>query len=78
MVEGGLTPVLPRERLEAMGYRVAIYPVTLLFAAADAMLERLGDPSSGPRPWDGSLSFDDLKDLVGFPEWEARAERSRS
>ncbi len=78
VVEGGLTPVLPRGRLEAMGYRVAIYPVTLLFAAARAMLDRLGDPSTGPRPWDGPLSFDDLKDLVGFPEWEARGKRLRS
>ena len=37
MVEGGRTPVLPRARLEALGYRIAIYPVTGLLAAAKAL-----------------------------------------
>jgi 2-methylisocitrate lyase-like PEP mutase family enzyme len=78
VVEGGMTPVVPRQRLEALGYRVAIYPVTLLLAAARAMADRLGEPSTGPRPWDGPLSFEGLKDLVGFPEWEAREKRLRS
>jgi 2-methylisocitrate lyase-like PEP mutase family enzyme len=40
MVEGGRTPVLPKARLEALGYRIAIFPVTGLLAATKA-LERV-------------------------------------
>ncbi len=40
MADGGRTPILPRARLEALGYRIAIFPVTGLLAAAGA-LERV-------------------------------------
>jgi 2-methylisocitrate lyase-like PEP mutase family enzyme len=40
MADGGRTPILPRTRLEALGYRIAIFPVTGLLAAA-AALERV-------------------------------------
>ena len=35
--EGGRTPVLPRARLTALGYGLAIYPATSLMAAVHAM-----------------------------------------
>ncbi|MEB3297455.1 MAG: isocitrate lyase/PEP mutase family protein, partial [Cyanobacteriota bacterium] len=37
MLEGGITPLLPPKRLEAMGFRIAAYPLTLLSSAAAAM-----------------------------------------
>lgn len=37
MVEGGRTPVLSQQELQAIGYRIAIFPVTALLAAAEAM-----------------------------------------
>ena len=37
IVEGGKTPVLPAERLHALGFRLAIFPVTGLLAAAQAL-----------------------------------------
>lgn len=37
MVEGGRTPVLSRDELEAIGYRLAIFPATAFLAAAAAM-----------------------------------------
>jgi 2,3-dimethylmalate lyase len=40
MADGGRTPILPRPRLEALGYRIAIFPVTGLLATA-AALERV-------------------------------------
>jgi 2,3-dimethylmalate lyase len=40
MADGGRTPILPRARLEALGYRIAIFPVTGLLATA-AALERV-------------------------------------
>ena len=39
MVEKGRTPVLSREELEQLGYRIAIFPVTALLAAVKAMRE---------------------------------------
>jgi len=41
MVEDGDTPVLPPERLEAIGYKIAAYPLTLLSAATRAMNDAL-------------------------------------
>ena len=37
MVEGGRTPILSREELERIGYKLAIYPVAGLLAAASAL-----------------------------------------
>ncbi len=37
MVDGGRTPVLPRERLEALGFAVAIFPATGFLAAGAAL-----------------------------------------
>jgi 2-methylisocitrate lyase-like PEP mutase family enzyme len=37
MVERGRTPVLTREELQALGYRLAIFPVSALLAAVKAM-----------------------------------------
>lgn len=39
MVERGRTPVLSRPELEALGYKIAIFPVTTLLAAVQAMAE---------------------------------------
>ena len=53
MVEGGRTPVLPFPQLEAMGFKVAIYPnsLTRLFArAGQDLLGRSRRPAARP-PW---------------------------
>ncbi|MEY2736140.1 MAG: 2,3-dimethylmalate lyase, partial [Pseudomonadota bacterium] len=39
MVERGRTPVLSREELESIGYKLAIFPVTALLAAVQAMTQ---------------------------------------
>ena len=69
------TPALTTDELESMGAKIALYPLTLLSVAADALRTHLG---SGPpfvlhaRP----LSFTDLRDIVGFPA-RALVERYR-
>jgi 2-methylisocitrate lyase-like PEP mutase family enzyme len=75
MVEGGRTPILPAERLKALGYAIAIYP-GLGFLTAAAALERAyahlkahGD--SNGMPADASYGFGRICELLGFPEvWE--------
>jgi 2-methylisocitrate lyase-like PEP mutase family enzyme len=74
LVEGGDTPVLPPERLEAIGYRIAAYPLTLLSAATRAMRDALATLAAG-RPPDALLGFERLREIVGFPAYDEEASR---
>jgi 2-methylisocitrate lyase-like PEP mutase family enzyme len=76
MLEGGRTPVLPPDRLAALGFKIAAYPLTLLSAAAHAMREALAALAVGRQP-DGLLAFEELQRLVGFPQYDAEALRYR-
>lgn len=75
MVEGGRTPILPAEKLHAMGYRIAIYPA-IGFLSAAAALERAyaqlkRDGHSNDLPAEASYGFGRMCELMGFPEvWE--------
>jgi 2-methylisocitrate lyase-like PEP mutase family enzyme len=72
MVPGGKTPVLPPAELQAIGYKLALYPVMLLSASVAAMqatLAALKPGSEAKSP--PSISFTELQDVVGFPSyWE--------
>ena len=80
LVEGGKTPLLPRSRLEALGYKIAIYPATLLLTVAKAMQRQLrrvaGEDAYGPNA--DQIAFEELKTLVGFPDYYAREEKYRA
>lgn len=71
MVEGGRTPVLSQADLEAIGYRIAIFPVTALLAATHAMREayqqirQQGSSAGMPVPL---MPFSELTTLMGFEE----------
>ena len=71
MVEGGRTPVLPPEQLAAMGYALAIYPVSALLAATTAMeasyrhLREHGTMIGSETPL---YPFKDMTRLMGFEE----------
>jgi 2-methylisocitrate lyase-like PEP mutase family enzyme len=73
MVHQGKTPVLPPAELEAIGYRLAVYPVVALTAAIHAMRQafaalKTGDDAKLPP----SITFPELQEAVGFPAyWEA-------
>lgn len=73
MVEGGRTPILPAERLKALGYAMAIYPAVGFLAAAAALerayahLKQVGDSTALGE----SYGFARMTTLMGFPEvWE--------
>jgi 2-methylisocitrate lyase-like PEP mutase family enzyme len=76
LIEHGKTPLLPLPELEAMGYKIAVYPLTLLSASIYAMREALACLQRGERP-KGQLSFEELKAAVGFPEYYAEEEQYR-
>lgn len=74
MVEGGRTPVLSQAELEAIGYKLAIFPVTALLAATQAMksvyetFKKTGSSASLATPL---MPFTELTHLMGFEEiWE--------
>ncbi|MFZ2388476.1 MAG: carboxyvinyl-carboxyphosphonate phosphorylmutase, partial [Polaromonas sp.] len=74
MVEGGRTPVLSQQELEAIGYKLAIFPVTALLAATQAMkavyesFKKTGSSAGLSTPL---MPFADLTKLMGFEEiWE--------
>ncbi|MBI3091746.1 MAG: oxaloacetate decarboxylase [Candidatus Tectomicrobia bacterium] len=64
MIEGGKTPLLSREELRDLGFKIVVFPLSSLFAAAWAMravLQRLKETGS-------TQGFNDLADFHAFEE----------
>jgi len=74
MLEEGISPILPPDRLAAMGYKIAAYPLTLLSTAMYAMREALEQLRQGKTP-DRRLDFTTIRNIVGFPEYDHLLER---
>jgi 2-methylisocitrate lyase-like PEP mutase family enzyme len=70
MLEDGITPLLPKERLGQIGYRIAAYPLTLLSCAVHAMRVALVELQAGQGP-SCRVDFETLRDIVGFPAYDA-------
>lgn len=68
LVEQGDTPMLPPSQLEALGYKLALYPLTLILAAQRAMTEALAGMARGTHP-DALADFSELREVVGFPDY---------
>jgi 2-methylisocitrate lyase-like PEP mutase family enzyme len=74
MVEGGRTPVMSQQELENLGYKIAIFPVTAMLAATQAMktvyasFKQTGSSAGQATPL---MPFTELTKLMGFEEvWE--------
>jgi len=74
LVEDGDTPALPPARLREIGFKIVAHPLTLLSVAAHAMGVALAALAAG-RPTTERLSFEDLRELVGFPDYDAALRR---
>lgn len=78
MVPGGKTPVLTAERLQEIGFSLAIYPTAATYVIAQAMsrffdaLLRTGDLENLQ---DRMILFDDFNDLVGLAEIQQTEEK---
>ncbi len=74
MVEKGRTPVLSRQELESIGYKLAIFPVTALLAAVQAMAQAYGalkEQGSSATLTQPLYDFGELTRLMGFEEvWD--------
>jgi 2-methylisocitrate lyase-like PEP mutase family enzyme len=71
--KGGKTPVLPVERLQQMGYRIAIYPSETQRAAIHAMRQALGllkREGTTEKMDDALTTFKERDKVVGLDEWQ--------
>jgi 2-methylisocitrate lyase-like PEP mutase family enzyme len=76
LIEGGKTPLLPHARLAEIGYKIAVYPLTLLNVSIGAMRSALQELRSG-RPATAIMDFERLKSAVGFPAYYEEEARYR-
>ena len=70
LVDGGLTPDIPVDKLGEMGFGLAAYPLTLLGAAMQAMIGSLRAMKGGQAER-GAMDFAQLKRRIGFEDYEA-------
>jgi 2-methylisocitrate lyase-like PEP mutase family enzyme len=74
MADGGRTPILPRTRLEELGYKLAIFPATGFLATAKALehvYSVLKETGSSDTLKADLYSFDKFCRLIGFEHvWE--------
>jgi len=78
MVEGGRTPILPKDRLQQLGYRFAIYPNAMTRALSFAgarMLASLAEHGSTAAQRDAMLDHRELWNLFDYPKWTALEDR---
>lgn len=74
LVEDGDTPWLGLDRLAALGFKIAAYPLALLGASVRAMRDTLVSLRDG-RPAERRISFSELREIVGFDWYDAESRR---
>ena len=78
MIEGGKTPVLPKEELAGLGFQLILYPLTGLFAAAATMRDfyrKLHDDGTTLGKESELMQFAEFNDLIGVEEKYQLAEK---
>jgi 2-methylisocitrate lyase-like PEP mutase family enzyme len=76
LIEGGKTPMLSPAHLAAIGYTIAVYPLTMLNVSIQAMRAALRQLKAG-QPAADAMDFDALKSAVGFPAYYASEAKYR-
>ena len=69
MVEQGKTPFLAPAELDAIGYKIGIWPAAMMLAAINGMQAELNRLAGGEAREDGKANFSELQDIVGFPAY---------
>jgi carboxyvinyl-carboxyphosphonate phosphorylmutase len=76
--EGGKTPPISLARLQELGYRIVIFPISTLLAATAAMRQILGEIAHAGTPaaaLAGLPAFGEFVDFIGLPEVRAAEQR---
>jgi 2-methylisocitrate lyase-like PEP mutase family enzyme len=69
IVEGGITPNLPMMELADIGYKLAVYPLTVMSSAMKAMTNSLNLLMKDEDRSEFLLDFKDLRQRVGFNDY---------
>jgi 2-methylisocitrate lyase-like PEP mutase family enzyme len=78
MLEGGRTPLAPKERLAELGFHLILHPLAGLFASAralEAIYQKLRRDATTIGAEDRLMTFAEFNDLIGVEEKCALAER---
>jgi 2-methylisocitrate lyase-like PEP mutase family enzyme len=68
LIEDGETPLLEINELEDIGFKIAVFPLTLMSASVKTMQESLQNMKN--KIYNTNVSkFSDLRDIVGFNEY---------
>src|SRR5438270_4088980 len=76
--ESGKTPPLPLDEIRELGYKMVIFPVSMLFAATHAMLDLLEVLKQGQTPTafaERMVTFSQFTDQIGLPDIQALERR---
>ena len=68
LVEQGDTPLLPPDVLHEMGFKIVLYPLTLIEASIAAMEGALQSLKLGKTP-EGLAEFSHLREIAGFDDY---------
>ena len=71
MVEGGVTPICSTAQLQDMGFHVACYPLSSLYAATRALVEVYGGlaaTGTSQHSWEDMVSWRAFQDILGLEE----------
>ena len=69
LIEDGETPLLEINELEDIGFKIAVFPLTLMSASVKIMQESLKNMKN--KTYNTNVSkFSDLRDIVGFNEYD--------
>lgn len=71
MVEKGKTPILSKEELESLGFKLAIFPVTALLASVQAMTDVYQQFKSHGSSKNGETKLADFADLTKLMDFES-------
>jgi 2-methylisocitrate lyase-like PEP mutase family enzyme len=78
MIEGGKTPVLPKDQLSQLGFQLILYPLTGLYSAAKAietMYRKLHADQTTIGEEANLISFPEFNQLIGVDEKYELAEK---
>jgi len=73
MIEGGKTPIVSAEVLHKLGFKIILYPLSVLFANAFAtmsILKELKRSGTTAKSKQSVVNFDQFNDLVELPKFQ--------
>jgi methylisocitrate lyase len=80
MIEGGTTPIMSAETLHKLGFKIILYPLSVLFANTFAtmnILKELKRTGTTTKSKQKVVSFDQFNDLVELPKFQKLEKKYR-